>query len=296
MRCKLTLFVAANRALGLCGAGCFAVFVRCKLAIFLTANGTLCLLCAGCRTAGVRVCALGSYSAANRAGNIGGAVAVVCVGNMSSKLTLFVAANRALGLCGAGCFAVFVRCKLAIFLTANGTLCLLCAGCGAAGMGCVGFDSVLVALGTFNCRCAIAIIRACGVGCICRSCHSSAYGAGNCCCAVAVVCVGFVILGGFACANLPSLKVGDKGFTICVFVILSAFATVVVLPTVHSTGCALTAFGHANASVRNRFPDCDDIRVVVNDEGIAGLLLCYFCTHCRACANAPVIELKSFDR
>ena len=115
--------------------------------------------------------------------------------------------------------------------------------------------------------------------------------------AVAVVCVGFVILRGFTCANLPSFKVGNRHLAICVFVILSAFATVVIIPTVNGTGCALAAFKQTDAFVGKCLPDGDDIRIVVDDDGITGLLLSDLRVHCRITgANAPVIEGKSFGR
>ena len=102
--------------------------MSCEIAVLLTANGTLCLVLAGSRATCVRVCTLGGYVAADRAGNVGCAVAVVCAGLMRCKLTLFVAANRALCLCSAGCLAILMLSKLAVFCFTYRALCL----CGAS--------------------------------------------------------------------------------------------------------------------------------------------------------------------
>ena len=87
------------------------------------------------------------------------------------------------------------------------------------------------------------------------------------------------------CANLPSIKVVNGSDTLFVGEKVSAFALIIIFPTVFSTSCILTLFQFSDTSVRGILPNCINFGVGGNNDFIIGHLLFAFKT-----ADCPCFE------
>ena len=87
------------------------------------------------------------------------------------------------------------------------------------------------------------------------------------------------------CANLPSIKVVNGSDTIFVSEKVSAFALIIIFPTVFSTSCILTLFQFSDTSVRGILPNCINFGVGGNSDFVIRHLLFAFRT-----ADCPCFE------